>query len=180
MKNVCLSGGCRGADTVFGECAEAAGHKVVHWSFGGHYTKCKATVLRSDALLEADEPLKEAAKLLKRNYPSRYIYTNNLLRRNYYQIKNSERVYAVSSLIEHGIVKGGTGWAVAMGIQKHIPEIYFYDQDAKTWYKHDPMHHTDWGWEQIGMPPEPHGIYTGIGASVLNESGEKAIKDLYT
>jgi hypothetical protein len=180
--NICLSGGCGGADTVFGEQAALAGHEVVHWSFGGHHSKCEnLRILNSQQLMEADEYLKKASKLLKRHYPSRFVYTNNLLRRNYYQIKTTDRIYAVSSLEENGSgrVKGGTGWAVAMGIQSQVPEIYFFDQECDTWFKHIWWGHTEWGWEKFGAPPIPHGIYTGIGTRELNESGKQAIVKLY-
>ena len=173
---ICLSGGCKGADTIFGEQATLAKHKVVHWSFGGHYSKCKNLYcLTTLQLLAADKYLLEASKILKRNYPARFVYVNNLLRRNYYQIKDTERIYAVSSLDDEGIVKGGTGWAVAMGIQQFVPEIYLFDQEKSKWL----FHHINWQWGDIDSPPPPIGIYTGIGASELNEAGRQAIVNLY-
>lgn len=179
MTDVCLSGGCRGADVLFGDEATKAGHKVVHWGFSGMHSKRDLRYLRSDQLQKADPYLVEANKILERTFPSRFIYTNNLLRRNYYQIKNSQRVYAVSSLFEDGKVKGGTGWAVAMAILKGISEIYFYDQELKVWHIHLKIEDKPWSWVTGKKIPKPHGIYTGIGSSVLNEAGENAIRKLY-
>ena len=102
MTDICFSGGCRGADAVFGEEATKAGHKVVHWAFSGMHSKCpeeQVYRLPSNKLQEADDTLVKANKILGRTYPSRFVYTNNLLRRNYWQIKETERVYAVSSLL---------------------------------------------------------------------------------
>ena len=105
MINICLSGGAVGADTTFGNCAESVGHTVVHYVFHGMRTKCKNGLIfvEQENLLKADPYLKQANKILKRRFPTSSGYVNNLLRRNYYQVKETKRVYAVSS-ISDGLV----------------------------------------------------------------------------
>jgi hypothetical protein len=178
MDSVCLSGGCVGADIVFGDEAEKAGHEVVHFGFGGMYSKRTLNRLSHNQLVKADPYLMKANEILGRTYPSRFIYTNNLLRRNYYQIAKSKRVYAVSTLLKDGKVAGGTGWAVAMAIQKGIEDIYFFEQEKEQWFKHEWREGRPWKWKTL-LPPKPDGIYTGIGSSKLNGVGEEAIRDLY-
>ena len=181
MPDVCLSGGCVGADLAFGAAAKKAGHEVVHWGFGGMASKTgeDVRVLSHEKLVKADPYLMAANEILNRTYPSRFIYTNNLLRRNYYQIAKSDSVYAVTTLLGDGKVAGGTGWAVAMAILKGIDVIYVYEQEKEQWFRHDGDKKNLWGWHEMYQPFKPRGIYTGIGTSKLNEAGEKAIKELY-
>ena len=110
-KHLCQSGGADGADAAFGEFASKAGHYVFHYAFAGMATKCKETDLvkikrlNTIELLEGDKALRQAQKTLvndqgkKRWYPCSSVYVNNLLRRNYYQIKQTYVVYAVSRLV---------------------------------------------------------------------------------
>lgn len=184
--NICYSGGAKprpgfeSADLIFGKYAERAGHQVIHYSFKGHRHGLTSYVsLSEEQLLEADPYLKEANKILRRTFPSNSDHTNNLLRRNYHQIKNADRVYAISEFDEKGLVKGGTAWAVYMAILRqttspYLPDVYVYDQNKAMWYL--------WlysKWQSVGYPVKPEGKYTGIGTRAMNESGVKAIKGLY-
>lgn len=187
-EHICFSGGATGADTVFGDCAEAAGHKVVHYTFDGHRKIGKnAFKLNMFQLLQADSYLIEANKLLRRKFPTKNPGTDNLLRRNYYQIHDTKRVYAVTDLDETGFPLGGTAWAVIMAMQlDDQPEIFFFSQKQNSWYKFVKI--TEKGlrknlliiWKKIQKPPRPSDKYTGIGTSKnLTENGIDAIKQLY-
>lgn len=69
-ENICFSGGCAGADELFGNCAKEVGHKVVHFMFKGEKTNCKtedSLYLNDLQLLQADEYLVEANKIFKKN-----------------------------------------------------------------------------------------------------------------
>lgn len=181
--NVCLSGGTEGADTVFGEEAVRVGHEVYHFSFLDHHAaeSNKEGIYRLSPLQlkEADPFLLKANKTLKRRFPTSHVYIDNLLRRNYWQIRTTERVYAVASFgaDTNKIVVGGTAWAVQMAIDKGVSEIYLFDQIQRNcwfmWYEN--------GFEYIheAEVPFPHGRYTGIGSRELNETGISAIKSLY-
>ena len=177
LTNVCLSGGAEGADLQFGMTAGMAGHSVIHWSFKEHRTDApeqEVVVLTTDQLNAADEPCKQASLALKKYYPPKKLYVKNLLRRNWYQVAAAERVYAVSTIVD-GIVQGGTAWATQMFMDRFNNEpceCYVYDQLEEQWFKWNGF------WEAIERPPEPFGVYAGIGTRNLNTSGKQAIRSL--
>lgn len=186
MRDICYSGGARGADSVFSTCAYDAGHEVWHMSFLEHKGEAPEglyNILSESQLLDADPFLKHANERLDRSFPPRNLYTRNLLRRNYYQIKYVDRVYAVAPINEEGHVMGGTAWAVEMAINQKVPEIYIFDLSRHVWtYYHDDFGS---GWQDnykiVGAlsPPKPHGRYAGIGSRELSSAGREAIRDLY-
>lgn len=184
-ENVCLSGGSKGADRLFGELAAKAGHQVMHFSFLNHHCPCpKETivVLSYKELLEADPKLNQANLILKRAFPSRSEYVNNLLRRNYYQIKTADRVYASTALDENMIPLGGTAWAIMMAFFQHEGmEIYNYDHSRSKWFivNFDSVRPEFFCWKEVSTVPKPHGRYAGIGSSELPDNGRQAIEDLY-
>lgn len=182
MTDICLSGGAEGADTAWGEAAKAAGHDVRHYVFGGINKKhaYPRFYLNWCELLQAEPHLKKANETLKRgNFPYKSEYVINLLRRNYWQVKNTERVYAVAPLdLNKQQVRGGTGWAVQMAIDLGVPEIYVFDTVKSMWFTYV--------WKPYdcfavnpSMPPKPHGRYTGIGSREITEAGLAAIKQVY-
>jgi len=182
--DTCFSGGAEGADQEWGKCAEKAGHNVVHYGFAGIGSRHKVNyILLEDELKEADSYIEKADKLLKRgNFTNYSNYVKNILRRNWWQVSNSERVYAVAPLnIEDGTVRGGTGWAVQNAIDMHIPEVYLFDMPRRIWYRYDgtlngiQMWVNEWGWK----PPKPYGNYTGIGSREITDAGLEAIRKVY-
>jgi hypothetical protein len=186
------SGGATGADTIFAAHAKNAGHEVRNFSFAGHKTKCRDRFVLDERDLKAnDEYLKIISRQLKRSYPTRTESTNNLLRRNVFQIigTNEENhtlgVYAISTFSgkSDGIdsVSGGTAWAVATaivegGYGKHegLP-VSVFDQNLGVWFL--------WDYNSnmflTGDPPPFPKIYTGIGTRDINDAGVMAIRDLY-
>lgn len=132
----------------------------------------------------ADEFVIEAAKSMKRRYPSAKENINNLLRRNWYQVRYAERVYAISNLsdTDPGCLKitGGTAWACQMYVdrwysERNFPvcELYLYDMASNKWMQ--------WWetWKEIERPPVPHGRYAGIGSRDLTDDGIRAIFSAY-
>lgn len=182
-KNICYSGGAIGADTEFGDMALKAGHELIDFSFAGHKTTSKnAIILSEDELRKADPFLKEANKILNRTFPTSSKHTNNLLRRNYYQIMNTERIYAVAGFCQRGQVYGGTAWAVTMGVLVDT-DTYVFDQAKDKWYV---CNGVGMGWsqwettEEAGLVvPKASGKYTGIGSRDLKANGLSAIMSLY-
>ena len=177
LQDICLSGGADGADLQWGMVAGAAGHMVVHWSFAGHRSMAPPAeiVVLDDAQLQAaDEFCLKASKTLKRHFPPKSLKVQNLLRRNWYQVKDAERVYAVVEKVTDGIVAGGTAWATQMFIDRHQGkrcECYIFDQETDSWYRWDE------GWFAIGAPPMPHGVWAGVGTRKLT-NGKIAIRTL--
>jgi len=174
--NICLSGGAKGADLQFGMTAGMRGDQVVHWSFAGAKSEApveELVILTPDQLEVADKFLKRANRTLKRSI-GRPGFVRKLLQRNWYQVEHSERVYAVAHL-EGGQVSGGTAWATQMFIDRwngQPCECYVYDQIVEAWYA--------WKgeWSRIETPPEPYGVWTGIGSRNLLPSGKQAIRTL--
>lgn len=120
-----------------------------------------------------------ANKTLNRNVPKFELNTYKLLARNYYQIRDSNMVYAVSALINNK-VDGGSAWAVQMFINSNMdPKVYLFDQNGRGWLSYEKD--TD-SWISIEKPPRPHGRYTGIGNRIekLQDSGKEAIIGLYS
>ncbi len=173
--DVCFSGGARGADCAWGALAQHLKHRVMHFSFAGHRTpapRAERVILSPAQLREADPYLLAASRALHRAWPPRTHYAAHLLQRDWHQVKDSERVYAVASLGADGQIAGGTAWAVAMFIARHhghACEAFLYDQAGRQWLQ--------WqgAWHAIAAPPRPRGQWTGIGARDLNPAGAAAI-----
>lgn len=174
--NTLYSGGAEGADTIFSECAQKNGHSVVNYSFPGHFNNCDIgkVLLTDKELLVADPFLKKANKVLKRTFPTTKIYVNELLRRNYYQIKDSDNLYAVSNIVDNKVL-GGTAWAVTMFLQKNPEKFcYIYDMITNYWWAYSLSNI-----KLLLTIPKPENKYTGIGSRVLSNQGILAIKKLY-
>lgn len=174
--NLCLSGGAAGSDLQWGMCAGRAGHGVIHWSFARHRTfapREEVVILTERQLHEADPFLVEANKTLHRTVPFNKPHIMNLLRRDYFQVQWSNRVYVVSTVDRDDTVKGGSGWAVQMFLdRKPDGEVYLFDQKAGRWLSWQA------GWAVILTPPKPFGIWAGIGARDLLLNGKEAIRAL--
>lgn len=179
-----MSGGAIGADYVFGMLAEEKQHDLIHFTFSGHdcLQPKYAKILTDSELNVADAAARLAAKSIKRKYPSKSKFVNNLLLRNYYQVRWSDRVYAVakiendSSLLK---ISGGTAWACQYYVDKWYMsrkmmecELYLYDMNTNRWLQ--------WieEWREV-LPPRPHGVYAGIGSRDITTEGVTAIYNLY-
>lgn len=173
--NVCLSGGADGADLQWGLQAGKADHYVIHWSFAGHRTQApteEVVRLTQEQLNLADDALTRANRTLKRRWPTRTDVTNNLLRRNWYQIKDAGSLYAISEMGLNGEIAGGTAWAVQMYLDRFIHDgepmencrAYVLDKNTLHWYKW-----TGAKWELIiSRPPKPTGIWAGVGSREIS------------
>lgn len=177
---VCMSGGADGADLAWGLAARAVGHQVVHWEFRGHRSKAlpdERYFLSDEQLLEADEALVTANRTLNRRWPLTNNFVASLLRRNFFQIRWSNALYAVSRF-ERGLVKGGTAWAVQMFVDRfegRPAPCFVFDQAVGVW--------TEWdgeGFLEMDVaPPSPEGIYAAVGTRELNKAGQDAIDAIY-
>lgn len=174
--SVCFSGGALGSDTIWTEVANYYGHDIINYIFDGHKSTCSGLVVLTDnELTVADDYLKKANSIVQRRFPTKSKTTNSLLRRNYYQIKDSDSCYAVSSIFDNKI-SGGTAWAVAMFIQNRPNKpVFILNQDDLLWYYYD------YNISQYiicdSLPPTPSGNWTGIGTrDISNESIDKIIE----
>jgi hypothetical protein len=176
MPDICLSGGARGSDVLWGLAAAARGHHVIHYSFSGHKPATSKGILRLGAreLADVDWHLERANTILKRHYPPSSSYVHNLLRRNWFQIDPAKSLYAISTF-KHGQVTGGSAWAVILFLLKFNMlscPAYVFDQEQCFWYQ--------WvgEWQKMYEPPSPEDVYAGIGTREINQIGRLAIKVL--
>ena len=166
------SGGAKGADSKWGDIGRNFGLKDErHYYVRGEETPKGNTPLTKSEVREADVHLQKANETLKRTFPARNEKTNNLLRRNWWQVKNADEVFAVST-ITNNKVDGGTGWAVHMGIDNNKP-VHVFDQAKKNWFT--------WDGKKFVQEETPTLTknFAGIGSRNINEAGKEAIRDVY-
>ena len=178
MKNsnyILHSGGAVGADITWEIIGRRFGlTEFNHYFIDGYQTtKGNASIKMSEKLERMiDEDLIKANKTLKRKYPTRNAYVNNLLRRNWFQVNKSDAIFAISS-IENNLVNGGTGWAVQMAIDKGM-SVFVFCQITKEWYTY-----SSGSWTITEIPTLTE-TFAGIGTREIDESGTKAIEEVYT
>lgn len=109
---------------------------------------------------------------------------NDLIIRNWCQVKYSEQIYAIGRLIprngelDYGKValivqvSGGTGYAVQMAINENKP-VYIFDQVRNSWYSN-----INNIWSACIVPVLTNN-YAGIGTREIMDNGIKAIHDVY-
>ena len=177
------SGGALQSDTYWGEVGEKYGVKSNHY-YHGRKTPNGNTVQSEADFQEGLLKVKQAAQDMGRRWSDNYA---NLLARNWNQVKYSDAVYAISSIVRPGEtnkkgylvrtlqVDGGTGYAVQMAINEGKP-VYVFDQKTNQWY--------EYSYAQKDFVPTDTPTLTrnfaGIGTSTsLTDAGRKAIEDVY-
>lgn len=196
-----LSGGAKGADSLWSEVAIRHGHQAINYvtslpsrnnmkdfpiCMSGTFFK-----LTQEQLNHTDHKVRAANEYLKRTFPTNKTWLDNLLRRNYYQIQTADSLYAVGFLGFDGSVLGGTAWAVQMFIMERQGHAYFFDQNRKSWFvrnRIDPNYQDsnynsetlfNLKWNKINKPPVPSGTYAGIGSRDIQDSGVQAISQVF-
>jgi hypothetical protein len=173
---ICNSGGAIGADSVFeNECLEN-NIKVIAWSFKGHNIKSKnVQILTKEQLDEGFEHIKIANKSLKRNIYNLNYYIKNLLSRNWYQVVNSDNIYAIAHLDKNfKIASGGTGWAVQCGIDNQ-KVVYVFDSNYHSWFLYNYDKNI---FEKYNNTPVLSEKFAGIGSREIDEESILEIKKL--
>ena len=186
-----VSGGAEGADRAWAKAGDDLGIPVINFTFRKHepqamLNKGHTRKLTQEQLESANAEITQSSISLDRPLGNMKEYTLNLLRRNWFQVRNSDAVYAVAPIIRKGdkamrVVDGGTGWAVDMGI-RHGKDVYVFDNSNKAqhagaitnqWYKYD----MGLGVFQPikGTPPKPPKTWAGIGSREISKAGENAI-----
>ena len=183
------TGGAKGADFFFAREMLSAGEVAILHSFDGHNPNVSGLsgykILRhsKDELFNEAWPAYEKAnQVLKRHVP-RKEYVRNLILRDYFQIKDSEYVFAVAPMDSEKTVAGGTGYAVQMAIDKEIPVILFDDNRSFTWhyfsYKYNrfmQVNHSPERGYALSLTKEN---ITGIGSRNISQTGASAIRLLF-
>lgn len=170
------SGGAKGAEAAFGECAERWGAQELNYSFDGHklLERRRGVVLLSEEeLRKGDFSLVYVSRRLGRVL-SEIPMVRNVLQTIWHQINAASQVFVVGAIQEDGTVRGGTGWGAELARLWKKP-LYVYDQARRGWFR--------WGgkaWEMCVRPPTISGEnFAGIGTQQLTEDGREAIRDLF-
>ena len=136
------SGGAIGADTYWERIGAEYGVITRSYSFAGHKSTSPAPIILSQVQLNtADEHLLHANQAFathgsryKRHFPTGNLYVDNLLRRNWFQVKSSTQIVAIGVIdFNANIIEGGTGWAVQMAINAH-KLVYVYHYPLNAWF----------------------------------------------
>jgi len=175
----CHSGGCAGSDMEWENQCNNYGIKTIAYSFYNHKQDGKnPKVLTVEELEEGYSKCRIANKSLKRNFDGIiYPYVKNLLARNWFQVKNSEAVFAIiNKFLTQDTVAGGTGWAVQMAIDCDKPVfVYYQDNMCGGWFRYMPVA----GFESLrGEIPTLTKNFAGIGTREITDNGKRAIKEI--
>ena len=150
------------------------------------YTTATYDKLTDVQKAEVESAYIKAAKDLGRNILQKNSYAGKLVRRDYLQAKSADSIFAISTIIEPGdkdkkgyvnktnkqIVEGGTGYAVQMGINLG-KTVYVFDQLKNKWFMWNGSNFTE------TETPTLTTKFAGIGTREINDSGKKAILDVF-
>ncbi len=173
---ICHSGGCKGADMVWETIGKEYNIKTISYSFQNHIQYGEnQIILTNDELQEGYKHIQEASKTLKRQVEYIPAYIKSLLSRNWFQVKNSDAIFAIGKFINKKLVNGGTGWAVQMAVDNK-KSIFFFDQESKTWNSFDYNRMEFIGIDYI---PKLMKNFAGIGTRKINDEGISAIMNIF-
>ena len=184
----CHSGGAKGSDSYFEKIGVEFGVKTKAYSYKTKYhTSPNKVEISEEDYLEGVQMIKKANLTLNRWGIHKFM---NLLARNWSQVKYSNQVFAIGTIIEPGkkcskgyqnksnyqIVAGGTGYAIQMAIDS-MKDVYVFEQNLEKWFK--------WSFNalrfvEIQSPKICVQDFAGIGTREINQSGINAIKNLYS
>ena len=187
-KLVCHSGGADGADTYWETIGDNYGVKTKAYSYKTKYHTTENKVEISDE--DYEEGVKEITKanrVLSRYGIHKFM---NLLARNWSQVKYSDEVFAIGTIIQPGkkgskgfynksqleVVDGGTGYAVQMAIDNR-KTVYVFDQEKDKWFR---WSYTSLSFRELkGTPVITSENFAGIGTREIKPNGILAIQEVY-
>lgn len=171
---ILFSGGAKGTESLFGELAEAAGIQEVNYSFEGHRIDRTRglRMLTTEELAKKDVSLTYVSKLLNRKYTDGQ-YMRAVLQTIQYQIESADEVFVVGTIMDDGTIKGGSGWGAEYA-KICNKTLYVFGQVKNGWFKWEKG-----AWIDVEAPVINGPHFTGTGTRILEENGQKAIKELF-
>ena len=184
----CHSGGATGSDSYWESIGANFGFKTRAYSYQTKYHQSPNKVEISDGdYKEGVDEINKANKHMDRFGINKYM---NLLARNWAQVKYSNQVFAIGTIVEPGAkspkgyyskakiqtVDGGTGYAVMMAIN-NMREVYVFDQIKLKWFR--------WSYSTMSFielketPKIRTHNFAGIGTREITADGIKAIEEVY-
>lgn len=167
------SGGLKGAEAVFGECAEKFNIQENNFSFEGHALARdkNVTVLSDDELKKGNISMEIVSARMGRRY-AQADRIRKVFQVIFHMVNKGYQVLAVGWIQEDDTVKGGTGWGVELAKFFNRP-VSVFDQDKNKWYT---WQSNKWVEE---TPLISHKTFCGTGTRNLTDDGKKAIQDLF-
>ncbi len=167
------SGGHRGVEAAFGECAEEWGINEVNYSFAGHKIDRNVNIknLSDEELDRGDISMELASKMMNRTYYEKK-KIRKVLQLIFHMVNSGHQVFVVGTILDDNTVKGGTGWAVELAKLFNRP-VHVFDQNKNAWFAWK-----NGGW-QGDEPCLAHETFCASGTRDLTPEGEKAIRALF-
>ena len=168
-----FSGGLKGAEQTFGECAEAFGIKEVTFSFDGHkLTREKNVKVLGEAELSRGHISME---IISTKMGRKYAHTETIrkvFQVIFHMVNNGYQVFSIGWIQPDGTVRGGTGWGIELAKFFNRP-VSVFDLTTNKW-------HTWQGgaWTE-DLPVISHKTFCGTGTRNITPEGKKAIQDLF-
>ena len=186
-----FSGGAKGADSVWEE-------------IGKEYNIGKQVNFRPEDLIklsdkqlgEIEEAYKQCVKDLGRKFLNKDTYVGGLVRRDYLQVINAEKIFAIGTIVKpnekgpdgfinntkKSIISGGTGYAVNMGINLN-KIVYVFDQTLNKWFEtlYVKSIFDEIIFKQFVETDTPilSKKFAGVGTRKINKNGVIAIRNVY-
>ncbi len=171
---ILFSGGAPGVEAAFGAAAERHGLEEVNFTFAGH-TDARTRgirVLTHEELERGDVSLSYVSRLMHRTFPNAPLI-RKVLQTIWYQVNSGQEIYVVGWIQEDGTVRGGTGWGAEFAKICNKP-LFVFDQAKAGWFTW-----TGEAWAACEAPVITHPHVTGTGTRFLEESGKRAIEELF-
>jgi len=167
------SGGLRGTEETFGQCAEKYGLTEINFSFEGH-----SMARDKNKRNLSDEELKRgnvSMEIVSARMGRRYAKTDKIrkvFQIIFHMVNKGYQVFGVGWIQPDQTIKGGTGWGIELAKFFNRP-VSVFDQGSNHW-------HT---WEKNQwIKDEPvisNPTFCGTGTRNLSDEGKKAIEDLF-
>jgi hypothetical protein len=112
---------------------------------------------------------------MNRRYTDSLVF-RKILQSIWHQINNGQEIYVIGKILEDKTVKGGTGWGAEFAKLCNKP-LHVFDQERGQWFT---WNEGSWIDRKKGDEPvirETH--FTGTGTRFLEESGRKAVDELF-
>ena len=171
---ILYSGAANGAEAAFGEAAERLAIEEVNFTFEGHNDARRRgiRVLTHQELAHGDVSLAYVSRLMHRRYRDTPLF-KKVLQSIWHQVNSGQEIFVVGRILEDRTVKGGTGWGAEFAKLCNKP-LFVFDQTQGLWFT--------WGgeaWAACEPPVITHAHVTGTGTRFLEESGKRAIEELF-
>jgi hypothetical protein len=167
------SGGLKGAEETFGDCAEKYGINETNFSFEGHKCSRKKNItMLSDAELKKGNISME---IVSARMGRRYAQADKIrkvFQTIFHMVNKGYQVFGIGWIQSDQTVKGGTGWGVELAKFFNRP-VSVFDQEKNKWYTWEK---NEWKEDE---PVIVHDTFCGTGTRNLSSEGKKAIEDLF-